>query len=111
MNEKGEKREIKRMDKPNRTMFVETLEGDDILKKGVLAEFQIKKALVRCKFTNLPEPDQMHKLYKALEVVVGEGDINYRDLLAAPVSRETSALNGIFPKIVTYTIFTTVIES
>ena len=44
------------------------------------------------------------KLFKALEIVVGEDEVNYRELLAAPTTRETAVVHGIFPKIVTNSI-------
>lgn len=56
-NEKGEKREIKGRDKPNRIRFLECLEQNDFGKRGIVAEFLITRALVECKFPNLPTKD------------------------------------------------------
>lgn len=62
-------------------------------------------AFKSARFTPMPSSDLMMKLFKALEIVSGEDYINYRELLAAPVNREFYSINGIFPKIVSFTIF------
>lgn len=54
LNEKGQKREMKRLDKPNRTKFLENLEDRDFFKKGTLSDSLIRNALVHCKYDNLP---------------------------------------------------------
>jgi hypothetical protein len=88
-NDKGEKREIKGRDKANRIKFLEALEEYDYEKKGIVAEFLVEKAFNRARFFNLPLKDERMKLYKSLECLVAEDDVNYRELLSAPVARET----------------------
>lgn len=102
LTETGDKRVLGRRDKPNREKFLEACEEFDMEKRGILAEFLIEKSLNRCRFVPMPNKQELMKLFKALEVIEfkDDDDINYRKLLEATVKRETTSINGIFPKIV-----------
>ena len=102
---KGDKREIKGTDRPNRIKFTEACESFDYEKNGVITEANLHTALNRTRCIPLPTKDQIHLLCKALECYTSlnpsQGDdVNYRQFLNGPVHREFVSINGIFPKIV-----------
>ena len=71
INEKGEKRVMGRVDKPNRLKFREACESRDFSKKGVLSEQQMENVFSEIRFLPLPSRDELRMLYRALEVYAG----------------------------------------
>jgi len=67
INEKGEKRVMGRVDKPNRLKFRDACESRDFAKKGVLSEQQMEQVFSEIRFFPLPSRDELRMLYRALE--------------------------------------------
>ena len=101
MNDKGEKKELGRQ-KSNRLKFLEACEGFDLDKRGFLPQYSVERVFTSCRFLPYPTSSEYNKLFKALEIYGGDdnAEVNYQKLLKAPNRRETTSLNGIFPKIV-----------
>jgi hypothetical protein len=107
INAKGEKREIPKGDIPSRLRFMNACKDFDLDDRGIISEANLMSALSRSRLRPLPSSAEISKLCKALETFDGKDrdEINYRKILEAPVSREQYSINGIFPKIVSSTIF------
>lgn len=106
VNEKGEKRTFGRVDKANKLKFLDACESFDITKKGLLTEAQMEQAFSKVRFLPMPSRDELKMLYKSLEAFAGPdntSEIKYSKILEAPVKREFTSINGIFPKIVSFT--------
>lgn len=104
LNEKGDRREFARNDKANKLKFLDACQSLDVAKKGVLSEAQLETAFSKVRFFPMPSRDELRMLYRALEAYTAPEttDVNYNKILEAPVKREHSSINGIFPKIVRY---------
>eukprot|EP00347_Sterkiella_histriomuscorum_P003356 403364608 len=102
LNEKGDRREFGRNDKANKLKFLDYCqEQESRMKKGVLTESQLEAVFAKCKFFPMPSKAEFKLLYKALEAFVSNesNEVNYNKILEAPVKREHTSINGIFPKI------------
>jgi len=102
---KGDKREIAKGDRPNKLKFMEACQSFDFTDGGVISEGNLLTAFSRSRYRPLPSQEHLSTLVKGLEAHVSSngslgGDVNYRKVMEAPVSREFISLNGIFPKIV-----------
>jgi len=100
LNSKGEKREIGKGDRSNRLKLLEACQSFDFTDEGVITEANLLTALSRSRYRPLPTAEQLGELVRALEANVAEGDVNYRRILEAPVKREFTSINNIFPLIV-----------
>ena len=107
VNSKGEKREFAKGEKSNKLKFMEACESFDFAGTGAISEANIMTAFSRSRFRPLMTQEQLSVLIAALEAYVSgdaNGDVNFRKILEAPVSRETQSINSIFPKIVRNTL-------
>lgn len=101
LNDKGERKENAGRTVGNRIKFTNACRDLDMLDRGILSKYMVERAFNTARFVPALNSLEYDQVFKALEVYQDD-DVNYRKLLEAPIKRETTSVNGIFPIIVNY---------
>jgi hypothetical protein len=96
----GEKRE-RRGEKANKLKLTSTFEAYDPTRRGILTKNQIVQAFTTIGFTPTMTGIECEKLVSALDAWSQREakTVVYQRFLEAPYARETTSINGIFPRV------------